>query len=87
MFCVSIFNYRKMKNIPKENRVEVLKNLATEATPTEVEITTFDFEIIKGIVTQFKIGEYNEDLVLVEDNVTTSEVEIDFIRDLIIYDK
>ena len=77
-----------MKNIPKEDRVEVLKNLSTEATPTEVEITTFDFDTIKGIVTKFKLSEYDEALVLVEDNDgTTNEVEIDFIRDLIIYDK
>ncbi len=76
-----------MKNIPKENRVEVLKNIAKESTTTEIEITTFDFDTIKGIVKQFKIGEYNEDLILMEDNGVTNEVEIDFIRDLIVYDK
>lgn len=74
-----------MKNIPKDDRVEVLRNIAAETTRTEVEITTFDFETVKGIVTQFKIGEYNEDLVIVEDNENTFEVEIDFIRDLVIY--
>lgn len=75
-----------MKNIPKEDRVEVLKAIAAGDTQIKVEITTFDFETIKGIVTQFKIGEYNEDLVLVEDSENTNEVEIDFIRDLIVYD-
>jgi len=76
-----------MTNIPKEKRVEVLQKLAEESTTTEVEITTFDFDTIKGIITKFKLGEYNEELVLIEENGTTSEVEIDFIRDLIIYDK
>jgi len=76
-----------MTNIPKEKRVEVLQKLAEESTTTEVEITTFDFDTIKGFITKFKLGEYNEALVLIEENGTTSEVEIDFIRDLIIYDK
>ena len=76
-----------MTNIPKDNRVEVLQNLAEESATTEVEITTFDFDTIKGIVTRFKLGEYDEALVLIEENGITSEVEIDFIRDLIIYDK
>ena len=76
-----------MKNIPKEDRVEVLKNLSTETNPTEVEITTFDFETIKGVVTKFKLSEYDEALVLVEDDANTYELEIDFIRDLIVYDK
>ena len=76
-----------MTSIPKENRVEALQNLADKSATTEVEITTFDFDTIKGIVTRLKLGEYNEALVLIEENGTTSEVEIDFIRDLIIYDK
>ena len=72
-----------MKTISKEKIVEVLKELSTKTPSVEVEITTFDFETIKGLVTRFKTGEYNEDIVHVEDNEgVTNEVEIDFIRDL-----
>lgn len=74
-----------MESIPRENRVEVLKKLAEDSNSAEVEITTFDFDTIKGVVTQFKIGEYNEDLILVEAEGVTNEIEIDFIRDLIIH--
>ncbi|MCK5907095.1 MAG: hypothetical protein KAG37_05855 [Flavobacteriales bacterium] len=74
-----------MENIERENIEEVLKELSTASTPVEVEITTFDFETIKGIVTKFKIGEYDESVVFIEDNGTTNEIEVDFVRDLIVH--
>lgn len=73
-----------MEIIAKENIEEVLKELSAEEIPVEVEITTFDYETLKGVLTKFKIGEYEESIVFIENNGTTNEVEIDFIRDLTI---
>jgi len=73
-----------METIAKEKYTETLENLVSEKSKTEVEITTFDFETIKGIVTKFYLDEYNQATVVVEDQENKFEIEIDFIRDLII---
>jgi len=73
-----------METIAKEKYTETLENLVSEKSKTEVEITTFDFETIKGIVAKFYLDEYNQATVVVEDQENKFEIEIDFIRDLIV---
>jgi len=75
-----------MEKIATEKIEETLKELPTESTPVGVEITTYDFETIKGKVTKFKIGEYDEATVVVlDEDGTSNEIEIDFVRDLIVF--
>ena len=73
-----------METIPKEKHIEILQNLALENSTTEAEITTFDYETVRGIVTKFYLDEYDQATVVIEDNDNKYEIEIDFIRDLIL---
>ena len=73
-----------MTTINKDKYIETLEKLASESSKIEVEITTFDFETVKGIVTKFYIDEYEQETIVIEDIENKYDIEIDFIRDLII---
>jgi hypothetical protein len=71
-----------MEIIAKDKYAEVLQKLVSESSTKEVEITTFDFETVKGVVTKFYLDEYEQATVVIEDDSEKFDIEIDFIRDL-----
>ena len=71
-----------MEIIAKDKYAEVLQKLVSESSKKEVEITTFDFETIKGVVTKFYLDEYEQATVVIDGDSEKFDIEIDFIRDL-----
>ena len=71
-----------MGKMSKEDCISLLRKISLESSKVKVEITTFDFETINGVITKFEDTE--EAVVLLEeDNGVVDEIEVDFIYDII----
>jgi len=78
-------NYIQMKKIEKEDYVKVFNELSADSSKPKVEVTTYNYESITGVVVKF--DEENRDGALVqvqEEDGMINEIELDFIFEVIL---
>ena len=72
-----------MGKMTKKECINLLRKISLDSSSVKVEITTFDFETINGVITKFE--DTDEAFVLLEeDNGVVDEIEVDFIYDIIV---
>ena len=72
-----------MGKMLKEDCISLLRKISAEPSGVKVEITTFDFDTINGVITKFDDTE-DPVVLLEEDNGDLNEIEVDFIYEIIV---